>query len=133
MSMQTPVPLLPITNCFHQEPRESPNTLTVSLQAGVRDRSQSASDFERLSLADPGNYDNGQRENGSLSPPLIASVKETRSLSLTPEPTTRPLPSYATLGRQKFKRGKTIDTPSIRKEEHEVCIYYIISSLLVAS
>ena len=104
-------------------------TQHLKLDPLTRERSRSASDFERLSIMDEKSEttlvsQNIDRDNDSASPPLTV-VKESRSHSLTPEPLTR-YPHYATLGRPMMKRGKTIDTSSIRKEEHEVCLRLIL-------
>lgn len=82
---------------------------------GNRERSRSTSDFDTLRIMETG------RETGSPSPPApLGVVKESRSHSLTPQ-AMRKVSHYATLGRPLMRRGKTIDTSSIRKEVHEVC------------
>ena len=102
----------------------SPNGLVVH-QLSVsdslnRERSRSASDFERLSIMDT--TDDQRTDRDSVSPPLVPVIKDCRSKSLTPQPIKK-VPHYATLGRPKMRKGKTIDTSNITREDHEVCSY----------
>ena len=82
-----------------------------------RERSLSTGDFQAVTMMDttPPTED---RESNSISPPLIS--RDARSHSVTPQPM-RNHSGCVTLGRPKMSRGKTIDTSSIKKVEHEVC------------
>ncbi len=89
-----------------------------------RERSHSASDFERLSIMDTTTdivrYQD--RDSNSISPPLPV-MKAGRSASLTPQPV-RKIPHYATIRRPQLRKVETVDTSNITREDHEVCCFY---------
>ena len=142
MSVQIPVSIVTspaITNSFFQDsskykcngyssPQEVPiNQHVLNVTDGpLRKRSESTGDtIERLSLMDIDQDETVlDRPARALSPPIRSETicipqNHSRSHSLTPEPTMSRTPNPS---RHLFRRGKTIDTSSITKEEHEVCV-----------
>lgn len=139
MSVRSPVGIVTspaITNSFFQDssnykcngyssPKEVPiNQHVLNVTDGpLRKRSESTGDtIERLSLMDIDQDETVlDRPARVLSPPIRSETicipqHHSRSHSLTPEPTMSRTPN---LPRHLFRRGKTIDTSSITKEEHE--------------
>lgn len=104
----------------------SPNEIAVqrlNLEPDTsRERSQSAANFEHLSIMD-NTLEISGNDKDYVHPSSIQANNKVRSHSLTPEPVRRSSNSE-TLDRSpyrpKIKRGQTIDTPRLRKAEHEV-------------
>ena len=142
MSVRSPVSIVTspaITNSFFQDssnykcngfssPKDVPinqHVLNVTDEP-LRKRSESTGDtIERLSLKDIDQDETVlDRPTRALSPPVRSETisipqHHARSHSLTPEPTMSRTPNPS---RHLFRRGQTIDTSSITKEEHEVCV-----------